>query len=309
MRYLLAITIAITAAMCVGCNSYATRLVQPDTGSGKTMEALAGSGEAMVRHGRIDAHDRVRTPDGVIIDVWSIRSRLEGEPTKGTVVVLHGLNESKACFPYFGTGERLAALGFDVLLCDLRHHGRSTGEYVTYGARERNDIKAVVDELADPDLPVYVFGVNLGAMVAIQYASIDPRCEGVMAIAPYRDFRSYARLGMMMMPEIQFNAVITDAGRIANFNPDEASAVDAAANLPCQLLVVWNVLDLSVPRQHCDDIYNAAPQPKQMIVPTVENIILISILEDWIADRINQMATEGIQPSDEPVGNTEDTDG
>jgi len=43
-------------------------------------------------------------------------------------VLLHGEEQCKA--NYLGMGKNLAKMGYDVVLIDLRSHGKSTGKYV-----------------------------------------------------------------------------------------------------------------------------------------------------------------------------------
>ena len=145
-------TALLAAGVCAGCqpSDLARGLVAPNCNPGRIDLAFAGTDKQMIQRKRIDVHRRIRTPDKVMIDVWVIKARpTEGAAAKahGTVVLLHGLMQSKACFPCLGAGERLAKKGFDVVLLDLRRHGRSGGKFVTYGAKEKYDIKAVIDTL------------------------------------------------------------------------------------------------------------------------------------------------------------------
>lgn len=180
----------VACALLTGCTTdeYARQLIQQDTGVGKIREALTGTSEQLVRSGTISAARRYSMPDGTEIDVWIVKATA-GEP-RGTVLVLHGLRDSKVT--YKRLAQMLSGKGFDVVLPDLRAHGHSTGRYVTYGALEKHDQKHVIDELFKERLiaePVYVFGASVGASVAIQYAAMEPRVRGVMAMAPARDMR------------------------------------------------------------------------------------------------------------------------
>ncbi|MDY6913250.1 MAG: alpha/beta fold hydrolase [Planctomycetota bacterium] len=304
-RNVLQVALIMVFVSCVGCarDFYARQLVQPDTGRGKLSLMLTGTGEQLVKRGKIDLARQFKMSDGVTIDVWVIRGKApkpvkKSDPLKqrGTVVAMHGLCESKASM--LGLGERLAQMGYDVVLPDLRTHGKSTGKYITYGVKESRDVKTVVDTLLAEKAvrsPVYVYGVTLGGTVAIQYAAIEPACKGVLAMTPYKDARSIARrsiaaLAPMMSPE-DFEATLERAGEMADFNPAEASAVKAAARLQCPLHLICGLVDLSVPAAASNDICNAAPEPKKLtVIAPHEQIVVAAILDRWIADRIDELA-------------------
>jgi pimeloyl-ACP methyl ester carboxylesterase len=227
------------------------------------------------------------------------------------VIVLHGLGESKASFPYFGVAGLLAKKGYRAVLIDLRDHGHSGGEYVTYGALESKDVRAVVDALLGEGLitePIYAFGNTLGASTAIQYAAGDPRCRGVVAIAPYKDFRSVGwRVvtfrNAMMSPQ-EYDRIVAEAGRMAGFDPDEASAVKAAARLHCPLLVIHGMLDLSVPTEDSEAVYEAATGAKKLEKLSVNQFLLPAVMEDWIVARIDAVAHGRLTPASEPASSS-----
>ncbi len=301
--YLIVSTLLFAGAGCA-TDDYARQIVVQNAGPGRVWLALKGTGEQLIKQGKIDMHREVARPDGAVIDTWVIKGRPTTQLTRviGTVLVLHGMTESKVMFPYYGIGQRLSRMGYDVVLPDLRAHGRSTGKYVTYGALEKHDIKAVIDQLVKEGMihtPIYAFGNDLGGSVAIQYAAIDPRCQGVMAVTPYRDMASIGleqlKIIAPMMSSQDYQEVLQRAGEMGEFDPAQASAVDAAKQLTCPLLLVHGVLNLSVPRKHSKAIYEAAPGPKRLIEPSFEAIALPAILEDWIVSQLNALARKGLQ--------------
>lgn len=296
---------------CGGCRSdfYARRLIEYDTSYGKLALTLTGTEEQLARQKRIDFHRRIGGAAKTPIDVWviSARATVEHPGPAGTVLLLHGLLDSKAT--YLALGERLARMGYDVVAPDLRAHGRSGGSYVTYGALEKRDVRAVMDALlasGEVHEPVYAFGVSLGAATAIQYAADDPRCRGVMAMATYKDARSITRRAIAfsapMMSNADFEKTLARAGKIAGFDPNDASAVEAAGRLRCPILLVHGLLDAIVPLEHSEAIYASAGQPKQLVVvPWAGHASLLLAREAWIAEQIDLIARTGLkQPATQP---------
>ncbi len=288
----LLIIAVLAAAVPGGCSTdyYANCLIRQNTSVGKTRLAMLGSDEHLVKSGRINSHRRIAAQDGTEIDTWIINAR--GGQCRGTVVITHGIHDSKA--GYLSLGERLADRRFDVVLMDLRAHGHSGGEYVTFGAIEKHDEKAVADALLGDGTvhgPIYAFGVSMGAAVAIQYAAIDPNCIAVMAVAPYADGPSVTRRFVPLMSDEKFQAVWKRAGEIAGFDPQETSTVDAAKNLHKPLLVVHGQIDNVVPYSHGQAIVEAAGDDATLI--TVEwagHSTILAARETWFADELEKIA-------------------
>ena len=255
-------------ALTAGCSTeqYAKLLVQPDTSFGRTRYFLAPSGEDLVKAKTISAARRYKMPGKVDIDVWVIKAKAE-TPSRGAVLVLHDLSDSKA--GYLPLAKALSQKGFDIVLSDFRAHGRSTGKYVTYGAKEKEDLKRVVDGLLAEKLvseTVYVFGAGMGASVAIQYAAIDSRVKGVMAVAACRDFRSFAKRLHLLMDPIDFDKLLARAGQIAKFKPNDVSALDDIGKLRCPVLLMHGKLDRKAPYTDSEALYEAANNPKELML-------------------------------------------
>jgi len=242
----------------------------------KAVVWLTGGGEKLVREGRIDSHHTVTALDGTRLDVWVIEARpaaaskasAPGAPRKprGTVVLIHGLAIPKAY--YLSLGHGFARAGFDVVMPDLRAHGHSGGDFMTYGVKEKHDIKSVVDDLTARGVvgePIYAFGISMGAAVAVQYAAVDPRCKGVMAVAPYQDLRTIARRYGWFLGRKTFDAILARAGELGGFDPQRASTVQAAAKLTVPLIVAHGGIDLVIPFRHGEAVYNAASEPRKLL--------------------------------------------
>jgi len=153
-----------------------------------------------------------------------------------------------------------------VVLFDHRVHGRSKGSHSTFGVQEKFDTKAVIDEAvrlrliggpgdprgADPDtVRVITMGFSLGGGTVLQHAPIDPRVAGVVALAPFCDFRNAIRsFRQTLVPWMNerwilegFDAASMEAG----FTLDEASALEAVAQIKVPVLLVEGGRDPYLP--------------------------------------------------------------
>jgi pimeloyl-ACP methyl ester carboxylesterase len=303
--YGLAALAAAAAAACCGCGAQqqAKMLVVPARWPGQIMEVCAGGSKNLTASGRITLQRKVKVEDGTEIDVWVIASRLsdkkadnqggffETKLTRGTVVLLHPLLAGKSWF--LPLGEELADRGWDVVLMDCRGYGFSGGDYTTWGAREKKDVKAVMDtllaELAISD-SIYVCGSSLGAGVAIQYAAIDPRCKGVIAMAPPGDLMGVFRRILLFSPQAKFEESVRQAGKLAGFDPAEASTVAAARKLTCPVVVIRGGLDLVIPTSQCEAVFSAVDTPKKLVTVSFSGPWVEMWRDDWLANQMDGLA-------------------
>ncbi|MGB8477041.1 MAG: alpha/beta fold hydrolase [Candidatus Acidiferrum sp.] len=177
----------------------------------------------------------VRAPDGILLRGWKVRPE---HPNGSWVLLFHGVADNR--IGVVSQSEFLLRAGYGVVMMDARAHGASEGSIATYGWLERNDTKAIIDELIltevarytdnelksekwrvahipealwkkllptsqpRPGTPLHIFalGESMGAGIALQSAAIDPRIEGVVAEASFANLReaSYDYAGLRRFP-------------------------------------------------------------------------------------------------------------
>jgi len=217
--------------------------------------AVAGAEPAQIAVSILDPSDRTEEP-------------------RGTILVLHGIRAAGVWM--IPIGDRFAKAGYRVAIVDLRGHGGSSGESLTYGVRESQDLSQVIDELEARGLvagKIGVFGHSYGAATAIQLAAIDPRVSAIVAAAPFADLRDevphYVRTILPgvghLLSKGYFNEVIDEAGRIGDFDPDDASAEVAITQTVAPVLLLHGLDDLVIPPEHSLRIYAAAEQPSKLV--------------------------------------------
>lgn len=117
----------------------------------------------------------VTTTDGVRISGWY----LPGHTSKA-VVLVHGIWGNKQ--QLFLAAIMLVEAGYHVLAIDLRGHGHSEGERLSYGYYEALDVQAGVEYLMErPDVEkVGVIGYSYGGAAAVRAAALDNRVQAVV---------------------------------------------------------------------------------------------------------------------------------
>jgi pimeloyl-ACP methyl ester carboxylesterase len=194
------------------------------------------------------------------LKAWRLRAT---ERTRGVVIYLHGVADNR--MSGLGIGRRFAEKGFDVIAYDSRAHGESGGEACTYGFYEKRDLIRVLDTIAVR--PIVLFGVSLGAAVALQTAALDDRVGAVVAVETFSDLTTVAReRAPSIMTQRSFEKAIALAERRAAFQIRDVSPVAAAADIRVPVLLIHGASDHHTPLEHSRRVFEALPGPKRLFV-------------------------------------------
>jgi len=207
----------------------------------------------------------IHTEDGERLHAWWIPA---SRPARGHVLLLHGnAGNIGDRVPHVAV---LAAAGFDVLAFDYRGYGRSSGrpsELGTYhDARAANALLRGRPGI-DPARVLYL-GESLGGAVALALA-VEAPPAGLLQSA-FTSVRDMARLHYPFIPR----AVV----------PDAYPSLRLIRRLNTRLLVLHGARDSIVPLMHGEELFEAAPEPKQLeVFPDAAHNDLISRAGgDWI---------------------------
>ncbi len=106
-------------------------------------------------------------------------------PSKGTIVIAHGLGEHSG--RYVHVGDFFARAGFTAFAFDLRGHGSSDGKpiFIRRYQDYLDDLESVITQLGRPE-PFILFGHSLGGQLVLAYAQSGKRAPaGYIAASPW----------------------------------------------------------------------------------------------------------------------------
>jgi pimeloyl-ACP methyl ester carboxylesterase len=216
-----------------------------------------------------------RSMDGVPLAGWWVPAT----DAKGTVVLVHGLNRSR--IEMVRRVPFVNAAGWNALLMDLRHHGASGGETTTFGAKEKEDVRAAVRLARERSPgPIVLWGVSLGGASVVFAAAEDPEVAGVICDSSFRSledtvrhhlqlFRSW-RWWLRLVPRWPVaDLTVFWIGRRGRFDPAFVDVRAAASRLWGRpVLFVANSEDRRMPKEIAFDLQAAAgPGAEVLIVP------------------------------------------
>ncbi|MGI6004103.1 MAG: alpha/beta hydrolase [Christensenellales bacterium] len=127
---------------------------------------------------------QVTSGDGVPIYAYI----LPREASAGNVLILHGMHgmDASSLFDY---AVWIYESGYTPVCIDMRAHGKSGGERLSFGYHEVSDVGAVIEWLQKQERfsesPVILYGLSMGGSTAINTAAASQRVDGVIAVSAF----------------------------------------------------------------------------------------------------------------------------
>jgi dipeptidyl aminopeptidase/acylaminoacyl peptidase len=208
----------------------------------------------------------------VTIAGWYIPSAALGR----ALVLVHGKSVNRY-IEFNGQFLRFAAAmhrrGFTVLMIDLRGHGQSGGDRVTFGVQERRDIIGAVDWLKLQGFQsgrIGVLGVSMGAAAGIGAAADDPDIGALVADCSYSSMDPLVRRvwrGTTGLPDF-FRPSAVLMGRLLGYDFGSASPIDEIARIaPRPVLIIHGREDRFIPITEGEQLAAAGPSAELWAVP------------------------------------------
>ena len=222
---------------------------------------------------------------GNFITYWRpAREVIRYPASKGTVILLHGfLQDRRSVTPW---AIRLAQSGFRCAVLDLRGHGDSTGEHISFGAFEAQDVSAVIDDLGRRGWDVSrvgVLGVSYGASTALLTAGRDPRIKAVVAFEPFASaeravpelMRAVFTREASGVSDKQFAAAHVKQAKVAGFDWADADIPAALRRTRAPVLFLHGEDDAWLSPDHSRALFkDAPPGSKLVVVPQANHVTL-----------------------------------
>jgi uncharacterized protein len=238
---------------------------------------------------------------GFDFEALAFTCKLEGKPVEirgnlvphaeaagRLVIVLHGYADSSA-----GAAAWLPLLhrqGVNVLLLDLPGHGESGDAPCTAGWIERRVVWEVIEQLrathAERCEHVVLYGLSMGAAVALAAAVLKPGIAAVIADSPYADFRkaSVTHAALFGLPGMLFQRPATwliEHWYQADFR--EVAPMHLLEKLTCPVLLIQAGEDLLISpedRQRMAELAGQIPLGRSLTVSGAHHLLALSVDPD-----------------------------
>jgi alpha-beta hydrolase superfamily lysophospholipase len=198
----------------------------------------------------------LKTADGKDIAAWYAKT---DSASKGTVVLFHGLGNSKSSL--INESNEFRYMGYDVMLVDFRGHGNSSGYTTTIGYRESEEVKLAYDWLINKgEKKIFLFGTSMGAVAIIKaMAENKMQVAGAIVEMPFGSLHQHmkARAKTLGFPKQPFGILVTFwTGVRRDFNGFKLNTYKKAEDVSCPVLFQWGNNDHLVPQAEAENIYH-----------------------------------------------------
>jgi pimeloyl-ACP methyl ester carboxylesterase len=213
-------------------------------------------------------------------EIW-IRSRdgtslygryYEAQPGGPLQLQFHGYRGGP-CRDMCGAHKIAREHGMNCILVDMRDHGKSGGQFTTFGIREREDIRAwacYASERFGPDTPIILSGISMGAAAVLMAADAPLPANVVCLIAdcPYTSPKDII-CGVMKKLHVSFlwPSVWLSARIFARFNITETSALKGIRNTDLPVLLIHGSADRFVPEWMSEALAQAGRNAQLEVYP------------------------------------------
>ena len=196
----------------------------------------------------------------------------QSENTNKWAIVVHG---------YGGEGKLMSSkamsfynMGYNVLIPDLRGHGKSEGDYIGMGWDDRFDIISWINHIikSDSNAEIVLHGTSMGAATVLMTSgeNLPSNVKAIVSDCAYTsawdifnyELKTYLNIGSF--PIMNFSNLVTRVK--AGYSLKGASAIEQVKKTKIPILYIHGDSDKFVPPSMMDELYNATNSPKEKLI-------------------------------------------
>ena len=165
-------------------------------------------------------------------------------------------------------------LGFNVFLADQRAHGKSGGRTITFGVKERYDVRNWVNYFTErfgKNQKIYLSGLSMGGATVLMASNVGlpENVIGILADCPYSSPKAIlcSVIKQMGFPvKMTYALAKLSAKWIGKFDIEEASAIGAVRDSEIPTLILHGDADDFVPCSMSMDCQLAGEDHVQLVL-------------------------------------------
>lgn len=188
-------------------------------------------------------------------------------------IMMHGYR-SNYCRDGNGGFKIAKEYGLNILMPDQRAHGKSEGQAITFGIKERYDCLEWVNYITNrfgKDTKIVLIGLSMGAATVMMASDIVPtqNVKGIIADCGFsspKEILMKVSGEMKIPPRLAYFMLKTGALVYGGFNPDEASPVKSLAKTSLPVLFIHGEADTFVPCTMSHKCHEACVSPKEIFI-------------------------------------------
>jgi uncharacterized protein len=204
--------------------------------------------------------------DELSIDAWYA----EVPGSRKCIILFHGYSSNKSILN--AEAFRFRQWGYNVLMVDLRAHGKSQGSATSFGYKETEEVRKAFDFAKEQgNHYITLYGVSMGAVLVIKAVAeqvVVP--DAIIADMPFGSLHDHLKArarvtGFASEPFAIFTTLWI--GIESGFNGFSLNTTEYAKSVTCPVLLQWGEKDRYVTPKETESIYvNLASQNKKLVL-------------------------------------------
>lgn len=268
---LIILTIATFYFYNVGVNRTKKEFLQNDDALDKTVHkdnmdsTLSWFDEVKSKNFKIESFDKLK------LHGYFIRAK---KSTKKIVIIVHGYSgnafEMSSYAKFFHED-----LNYNILLVDNRGHGKSEGNYIGFGWKDRLDlvkwINYMIDKMGET-CEITLFGVSMGGATVLMTSGEDlpSNVKAIISDCAYtsaKDELSFQMKRMYKLPPFPLINTTSLLTKIKNgYSFKEASALNQVRKSKTPILFIHGDADAFVPLSMLYELYDNCKSEKELFI-------------------------------------------
>lgn len=241
---------------------------------GTSEEAKSTSGEVINKN--VDwllnksnfSHEYIKSFDNLKLHAYKILNEI---PTNKWIITVHGYT-SKG-LDMSGYAKNFYVTGYNVLIPDLRAHGKSDGNHIGMGWYDRLDITKWIDLILDIDknAQIILHGVSMGASTVLMSSgeNLPNNIKAIIADCGYTSVWDQFSHQLNVLYSLHSFPIMNASSAVtklkAGYTLKEASALKQVAKSKTPILFIHGDKDDFVPYSMMGELYNATTSPKEKL--------------------------------------------
>lgn len=240
----------------------------------------------------------IQTAEGLHLSGWFIPA---SKKSSRTLILCHGVNRSKEFF--LPVAKFLHAAGYNLIMFDMRTHGHSEGERISFGYDEQYDIDAVIDYLKKRDRHLTkelgIIAHSMGAASAIFAATRRHEIRAMVLICCFADIEwnmTYWITRLGHLPYWPFVPIALKSFR-KELHPDlkQVSPIYYLDKIKIPLFFIHSQKDGVTDPISSQQLYDKALDPKELwFVPNAEHETFYTVAPGEFEQRVKEFLSRAL---------------
>lgn len=197
---------------------------------------------------------------------------IQDNDTNRYAIIVHGYCQDK--YSVFDIANHYYNFGYNVIVPDLRAHGKSEGKYVGMGWLDKSDINKWIDLILQEniDAKIVLHGVSMGAATVMMLEGDDLSKNVVAAIEDcgYTSVKDVFSSELKVRFNLPAFPIINCASFISKFRAgysfEIASSLDQIKKSTIPTLFIHGSADNFIPIEMCNKLYESASCKKEKLI-------------------------------------------